>query len=326
MARPSPQRNLKAFQSICNAIQDSLEDEQTLEIVVHASRTLHNSEASQITRHPPLWPVVSLEDVLPRRCREDPFTPYDKVMIARNLARALLRMYSVDIQSKEWAAGDIYFLFDSQEETVYEAYNPYIACSLRRLQLSKGANSGIPKKKFPILISFGKLLLEIALEKKVGPFNRRLDIALLDLAKQDEVTEKVIDSYVKAIKECIKANKANDKEADKDEEEDQCRGVIVSAVFLLEKARTGFDPDARKDPNRPLRFKVSRAVESQHTAPKIEQPTLMHENAAVPKSTLTNLASLYKIGSAESSTGLYDGQKRSLGISDQQCVLFRRPI
>ena len=150
--------------------------------MVHANRALHNPEASKIIKHPPVWPIVTLEDVLPRRYREDPFTPYDRVMIARNLARALLRMYSVDMQCKQWAAGEIYFLFAPQEGTVYEAYNPYIACSLLRLQLSEGANSGIPKKKFPILISFGKLLLEISLERTVGPFSRRLDIALLELS------------------------------------------------------------------------------------------------------------------------------------------------
>ena len=68
---------------------------------------------------------------------------------------------------------------------------------------------------------------------------------------RDEVTESVIGSYVEAIKKYIEANRANDEDSDEDDK-DQCRDVINSAVSLLEKARKVFDPETRKDPNRPL--------------------------------------------------------------------------
>ena len=71
----------------------------------------------------------------------------------------------------------------------------------------------------------------------------------------------------------------------------------------------------------PLHFKVSRAVESQDATLKIDQASLMRERADVPKSTLPNGAYLPKIASTESYTGLYDGQNRKPGISDQQWVI-----
>lgn len=243
---------------------------------------------------------------------QDRFGPLDKVILALNLSRALLRMYSAEMQSKEWTAENIFFLFDPLKQTVYEAYNPYLAYSLLQVQRSENVEPARPRK-FSILISFAKLLLEIALERTLGPFSRPRDIALLELVDGCEVTDNVVKGYVDAVTVCLEANKRKSDDDDEDEDEDedntvedqpldeesQCRAVIFTVVGYLDEARTnGFA--GQKDPNHPRQLKVSKAVQSQsipnnlnYLRPRsLEGPSL----AVLPSNEAENLEVAFQIG------------------------------
>ncbi len=55
--------------------------------------------------------------------------------------------------------------FNSHDHKVLEAYNPYLAYSLHRQR--SGDAKPASSRKFPLLVAFGKILLEIALGRPV---------------------------------------------------------------------------------------------------------------------------------------------------------------
>ncbi|WAO84616.1 Subtilisin-like protein [Fusarium falciforme] len=204
---------------------------------------------------PPIWPTLSLAELL--KSGPSPLSPYDKVIMALNLGRMLLRTYGTGIDGCAWSAEDLFFLFESGQETAYQIYNPYLNYSLA----SEGSTvSPISPRKFPILIDFAKLLLEIACGKTLGPFKRRPDrpdISLLAEVEKDSVTEAVVAAYVHAIKKCLKANKDDDEDAESEEE--QCRAVIRDAVADLEGAwSTAYA--TKRDLNHPKEVKVPQGA------------------------------------------------------------------
>jgi hypothetical protein len=183
-------------------------------------------------------------------------------------------MYSSEMRSKEWNAENIFFLFNRAERTICEAYNPYFAYSLLQIQRCADDEPERPKK-FAVLVSFGKLLLEIALEKPLGPFGKPRDLALLELINESEESESVAKGYLDAVAACLEANKKrkddnsdsddedeSDSDNDSMDEENQCRKVIHTAVTNLEDARKN-SFRSRKDSNFPKKLKVSDDVQSQ---------------------------------------------------------------
>ncbi|KAH7317058.1 peptidase S8/S53 domain-containing protein [Stachybotrys elegans] len=181
-------------------------------------------------------------------------TPYNKLVLGMNLARMLLRMYGAGMDGCSWSAEDLFFLCDSSQQTAYEIYNPYLNYSLTGTGKPIAAT---PPDKFPILVAFARLLLEIARGKILGPLERSPDRphnALRAELDRDEICEEMVEEYVNAIKSCLKAKK-NDKDANGEEEE--CRAVIREVVVCLEGAwRTRYA--VRRDPNTPKEFKLSR--------------------------------------------------------------------
>ncbi|KAM5378794.1 hypothetical protein ACJZ2D_004267 [Fusarium nematophilum] len=206
-------------------------------------------------------------------CRVVTKPPYDKVILALNLSRMLLRMYGMGMDGCAWSAEDLFFLFESSQQTAYEIYNPYLDYSITGTGRAIGPTS---PRKFPILIAFAKLLLEIACGKVLGPFERRPDrpeISLLAELEKGTVTEDVVAAYVYAIRKCLKANKDDDEDAGSEEE--QCRAVIREAVADLEEAwSTAYA--TKGDLNSPKTLKVPRTVlERQSPANSQNGPTKM---------------------------------------------------
>ncbi|PMD46968.1 subtilisin-like protein [Hyaloscypha variabilis F] len=245
--------------------------------MLHSSRILrYPKSVIKHTKSSPVWPTVSLGSIIANG--EDRFKPLDKVILAVNLSRAFLRIYSSEMQSKEWNAENIFFLFNTAERTIYEAYNPYFTYSLLQIQRYADDEPGRPRK-FAVLVSFAKLLLEIALGKPLGPFSVHRDIALLEIIDESEAADSVVKGYLDAIAACLEANKRrkdddSDSESDSDDEhesnsdndsmdeETQCRRVISTVVTYLEDAREN-NFRSRKDFNFAKKLKVSDDVQSQ---------------------------------------------------------------
>ncbi|KJZ70855.1 hypothetical protein HIM_09769 [Hirsutella minnesotensis 3608] len=308
--------NLKSV-NVCKTIKKSFKHGRKLDVLVHAEYLLHDPKQWELIKRPPLWPILSLEDVLDVGASH--FMPGDKVILAANLAHALRRMYSGDMTIREMTAKDIYFLFDPSNGMVSEGYNPYLACSLVLPRGHEKSDVEDPEKhgdpfesekrknygnsiKFPMLVSFGELLMEIALGRKMGPYDCRVDIALLAEIDPKHYTGPVVKMvgkpYVDVIIECLSANQTDvfdsDSDSDwdhdsdandsrnpngqdteevrkkrKEAEERRCREIILAAVARLEEALTIF---AKPDVNSPFQFKFQKPTRGPTTATKAWGP------------------------------------------------------
>jgi hypothetical protein len=262
---------------------------------VHSSQILRCPELDiESTKTSSVWPTVSFGAII--ASGQDRFNALDKVILAMNLSRAFLRMYSSEMQSKEWNAENIFFLFDPAERTIYEAYNPYFTHSLRQIQGHVDEEPDRPRK-FAVLVSFAKLLLEIALGKPLGPFSGPRDICLLQLiGYESEAAGIVVKGYLDAIAACLEANKRrkdDDSDSDSDDsmdEETQCRTVISTAVKYLEDARKG-NFKSRRDSNFQKELKVSDDVQSQSIPTAVSSAVLLNSNGSGTKVISTNGAS-----------------------------------
>lgn len=231
--------------------------------------------------------------------------------------------------------GNIFFLFDPEERTVFEAYNPYFAYSLLQVQRSDTRVSMSPRK-FPVLVFLAKLLLEIALGRILGPFSRNLDIALLTLLGPDEngeceVADNMARGYVDAIEACLTAKKRRNDDGDSDDDEDsdsdtegldeesQCRLVLFSAVENLEGARTDVFK-VQKDPNFPKKLKVSGVVPSRNISKCLNTPTTMNEREELPSNGETSLRAALPTGSLVEnwSPSLFDDRRIEFSRGDRQ--------
>jgi hypothetical protein len=297
---------------------------------------------------------LSLEDVL-----EDDnikFTTANKVILAANLARALLRMCSGDMPVQELKANNIYFLFDPSNSMASEGYNPYLACSLvlprdhEKSHVEESEKHVDPFEsekredsinsdsiKFPVLVSFGELLMEIAMGRKMGPYGVRVDIDLLvqiDAKHDAEVVVQTVGTpYVEVIKWCLEANQTNDFDSEsdldsdsehgsdsrdsrkpnrqdreeqaqkkrKDAEKALCRDIMLHAVASLEEFLKIFAPGI--SPTSPFQFKAQKRTQRRMTVTKAR-------------------GSIEKAGRQETGGPVLDNMRLNAGPTDQRCVVF----
>ncbi|RTE79208.1 hypothetical protein BHE90_006344 [Fusarium euwallaceae] len=80
--------------------------------------------------------------------------------------------------------GDIYFLYNPEDGTIHEPDHPYVAATF----FSDRQPVEI-KDKFPVLVHFAKLLLEIGLGQLFVPKRVRLDVELIQWAQSDQAKE-----------------------------------------------------------------------------------------------------------------------------------------
>ncbi|KAJ4217086.1 hypothetical protein NW759_009034 [Fusarium solani] len=292
---------LKLMKHTCKTIQGCLDDEETLSIFLHQEGIMWDPHSSKPIPSPPVWPTLSLAEML--KSGPSPLSPYDKVILALNLGRMLLRTFDTGMNGCSWSAEDLFFLFESDQETAHQIYNPYLNYSLTSEVTNICPSS---PRKFPILIAFAKLLLEIACGKILGPFKRRPDrpdISLLTEVEKDSVTEDVVAAYVHAVKMCLKANKDDDEDAESEEE--QCRAVIRDAVADLEGAwRTAYA--TTRDLNHPKEVKVPRGA-LKRMAPDVQNGAVRENNSA---KVLQEQISVTVLGQTVSSpNGLFDATR-----------------
>jgi hypothetical protein len=171
---------------------------------------------------------LSLQNILEKNtCR---LGQNGRVTLAYNLACTLLQIYGADMQQQEWGPEDIYFLHNPNEGTIHEPNYPFVASTF----LSNRAPSEI-KNRFPVLIHFAKLLLEIGLGQLFVPRRSRLEFELMKWAQSAEANQSLIGSYLDAVMECLQAKKPRHMD-DHMDEETLCRKVIFNLVTHLKKA------------------------------------------------------------------------------------------
>lgn len=280
MVRLSPDSKLKAVRNICKAIQKAFKFQCILDISVHESGIL-GRPLSRMIKMPPVRPTLSLEDILESGLS---FLTYHKVVLALNLSHALLRMYHAGMQNRQWTAGDIYFLCDIPERKVYEAYNPYLAHSLTGPEGLESPNISTAIK-FPILVYFAQILLEIALEKSLGDLGPHPHVALREVVDENDVELfEMGSSYRDAAMACLEANcldfddedsddSDSGQDAPNDNDEWRCREVFFEVVSHLEDARRPSSTyrtsrkDPRKNPNYAYELSVPQITQSRCTSP-----------------------------------------------------------
>lgn len=179
----------------------------------------------------------------------------------------LLQTYNAGMQ-KEWTSRDIFFLLDKSSDKILEACNPYLAYPVLQQQRSESIQLA-GTVKFPLLVAFGKLLLEIALGRFVedSELRMRRDVALLaiiDEQQQHYEMDTVPEGYFNAMTNCLNANFNDNYDEDEDEEgweglseEEEIRKVLFEGIQCLEKAREDLLPSFSRNqyvtnPNSPL--------------------------------------------------------------------------
>ncbi|RSM15114.1 hypothetical protein CDV31_005195 [Fusarium ambrosium] len=153
--------------------------------------------------------------------------------------------------------GDIYFLYNPEDGTIHEPDHPYVASTF-----FSDRQPVEMKDKFPVLIHFAKLLLEIGLGQLFVPKRVRLDVELIQWAQSDQAKESLTQGYLEAVLECLRATKSRSR-GDPMDEETQCRKVIFSLVSHLDKARHSYrslDPKRTQQANLYI-AKISSGVE-----------------------------------------------------------------
>ncbi|KAL1848858.1 hypothetical protein Daus18300_013470 [Diaporthe australafricana] len=252
-----PEAKLKSVRNICKAIEKSSQNGRKLDFLVSTDSLLQDLARWELVKQPPLWPTLSLEDIL---CIDaSQYKPGDKVILAVNLARALLRVHSGDLTLQEMKAKDIFFLYNPNNGTVSDWHDPYLACSLVPPPNQQKNGIGRPDKaegplrdanqndtgialKFPMLVSFAELLMEIALGRKMGPYDCRVDIALLAQIDPKDYTGEVVrmvgKDYVDVIIQCLVTSQSDaydsdsdsdsEFDSDSDSDQDHDRGINTS--------------------------------------------------------------------------------------------------
>ncbi|KAI3547301.1 hypothetical protein CSPX01_03738 [Colletotrichum filicis] len=285
--------------------------------MIHDDCVVRIPDAKRI-RLPRVVPTLSLHDMLRKDSHR--LLPYHKVILALNLSHGLSRMYHGDM-STGWTSEDIFFLFNQDDCAINQAYNPFVPGSLSQ-QTPRRDSELAETRKFSLLVAFGKLLIEIALERILEESElciSREDVALLTIidSPEEAIAEKVPVGYVDAIEACLQANQDDDydEESDDDEkpdEEHQIREVLASVVESLEDSRAAFRQKAGfNNPNFPKDLKVSRNLLRQTLSPRSKPQKLHGANPLWA----TNIAA--NDGSVESASQLFDGRRHSIKSADK---------
>ncbi|KAL6364637.1 hypothetical protein LRP88_00607 [Fusarium phalaenopsidis] len=297
---PGSTSSLCEIDNICQTIGDSLSDEDMLSLWICSERIWHDSKAiPDPVNNLHISPTLSLEQILQQQMYK--FGPNGRVTLAYNLACTLLRIYSVDMQQQEWGPGDIYFLYDPKESIICEKYYPYVTSTF----LSDRRPVEI-KNRFPVLIHFAKLLLEIGLGQLFIPKRLRFDIELMEWAQSDDAKESLMQGHFDAVMECLQAKKPR-RIDDPMNEETQCRKVLFNLVSHLNKARNSY---RALDPKRTQKISM---LDSTST-----EPTVDHVPPQQHRLSPRDLTAL--LPTKRSSGRMFDEQKLQLCDADQSKI------
>ncbi|KAF5246036.1 hypothetical protein FAUST_1447 [Fusarium austroamericanum] len=293
---PDATSSLCEIDNICQAIGDSLSDEEMLSLWICSERIWHDSEADpSLINNLHISPTLSLEQILRQHtCK---FGPNGRVTLAYSLACTLLRIYSAEMQ-QEWGPEDIYFLYNSKERTIHEPDYPYVTSTF----LSDRPPVKI-KNRFPVLIHFAKLLLEIGLGQLFVPKRLRFDIELMEWAQSDDAKESLVQGHFNAVMECLQAKKTGRMD-DPMDEETQCRKVLFNLVSHLNEARNSY---RALDPKRTQKISM---LDSTSIEPTVDHlPPQQHPLSRKDLSAL--------LPTKRSSGRMFDEQKLQLCDADQ---------
>ncbi|RSL88381.1 hypothetical protein CEP51_001718 [Fusarium floridanum] len=263
---------------ICQTIGDSLSNEEIMSLWMRSERILHDPEADQgFVDNIHISPTLSLEQILQQPTSK--FGPNARVTLAYNLACTLLQTYNSEMKQREWGPGDIYFLYNPEDGTIHEPDHPYVAATF----FSDRQPVEI-KDKFPVLVHFAKLLLEIGLGQLFVPKRVRLDVELIQWAQSDEAKESLTQGYLEAVQECLRATKSKSRD-DPTDEETQCRKIIFSLVSHLDKARHNYrslDPKRTQQVSMPdsklTELPVGTEIPQQHPLSREDISELLPRN------------------------------------------------
>jgi hypothetical protein len=154
--------------------------------------------------YPSADPAISLYYLLDKGFLEGRylFPEKHKLILAFNLAHTLLQFYSTPWVQNDWTAERLLFMYEADKARVFNIHQPYTACSLSGRTYKSEDEDRV--HKYPFILSFGKLLLEIGEGKvivvdkpKVGKSNllRSLKIRFDQRCKEEQLSK----DYARAI-------------------------------------------------------------------------------------------------------------------------------
>ncbi|KAH0429776.1 hypothetical protein CcaCcLH18_08199 [Colletotrichum camelliae] len=156
-------------------------------------------------------------------------------------------------KSSVWTSKSVFFLLMGSR--IIEAYNPYVPFQLALDPVSESIELA-HTLKFPVLVAFGRLLLEIALGRPIqdAELNELCSVTVVSLdiimtQQDEEIRNNVTKGYCKAMTKCLQSNRDDDyddsdaeesEKEDADAEDHHLEEVIVSVIEHLERDRDEF--------------------------------------------------------------------------------------
>ncbi|KAK7178833.1 hypothetical protein DPSP01_013881 [Paraphaeosphaeria sporulosa] len=214
--------------------------------------------------HPPTEHTKSLSDLLAEKIVSDryQFRPEDKRIIAFNLAYALLQFYEGPWIQTLWTPDHIHFMYEKGTSTVYDIRQPYISCILSNEPPQMGSLDSA--HKYPLMLSFAKLLLELEIGEPVQAQERRngASSVLQPLIAYCETKskEQLDRHYAKALIACVKFQQFLSEEKERDPGT-TCRDVILHRIVHPLEERLNESPKTAKWNSRNLDLKTGIPVQ-----------------------------------------------------------------
>ncbi|KAK4206533.1 hypothetical protein QBC37DRAFT_434803 [Rhypophila decipiens] len=195
---------------LCSHAKIAHDNNQIFRIQLGVDRVLDASDDAYRPDNPGATPIVSLSDLVAKGLFKDQSKvfPDDKRVLAYTLGHALLNLYESDWLQRLWTLENIFLPFVADTNMVYNIHQPYIVCSLSMERPALGTLDAL--HKYPLILSFAKLLWEIETGEQVHQQTWRkykngqpsLWWTLKGYFKTDAKL-RVIGGYRKAIEACL---------------------------------------------------------------------------------------------------------------------------
>ncbi|KAL7957430.1 hypothetical protein V8C34DRAFT_285577 [Trichoderma compactum] len=231
--------NEMSAENICEAVKDANNSSLMLDVQIYENKI--QSSYDKPLKYPEAFSITALSQLLmetkPLGLRVFPLK--DRWTLARNLAHCLLQLHDGPWLQTLWTSDNLFFLCENPGDTqkLYNIHNPFI------LSIISNTPPTIPRPshfdKYPLLLSFGQFLLELANGVKLPIAKTKSGVyspyKTLQKSFNESNTGSLSDDYKEAIDGCLNFRKFLREEKGPDEEIRMRATIYKRIVAPLER-------------------------------------------------------------------------------------------
>ncbi|KAI0441645.1 peptidase S8/S53 domain-containing protein [Xylaria telfairii] len=231
----SDDRGNMLVESVCKAAHDAKDYHEMLHIIVQGE-SLYQHNDNKDTMYPAAVGIITVSELLDSGFlgRIDGLNLEDRSIIALNLAQSLLQLHNGPWLQALWTPDTIIFLYTKGGGDEFSIiHNAFVRCTIPSSPPNLSGKFG-HLDKYALLLSFGRLLLELAKGKRLpnettanGGFSPYM--TLKKNFKNEVNTKGLTNDYKAAIEGCLNFHKFVRQETDANEE-DRIRTAIFKRI------------------------------------------------------------------------------------------------